>query len=135
MLGVVVAVAVVLGVVVVVVVVLGVGVGGVVAVGAGMNAAARLLLLLCLLALPAWADQPANFTTLVIRDRASFATNPPPREPTADEKLLAEAVRLIDLARLACDYSKPEAQRKVWARQFMEQTDPVARPVDLNAAP
>lgn len=73
-----------------------------------------------------------NFTALVIRDRASMVTSPPPREPTDDERLLAEAVRLIDLARLACDYSKPEAQRKVWARQFMELTDPVARPVELG---
>lgn len=97
--------------------------------------ASLLALLVLLLSAPAGAELPTNFWALVIRDRASMVTNPPPREPTDDEKLLAEAVRLIDLARLACDYAKPEAQRKVWARQFMEQTDPVARPVELGGAP
>lgn len=94
----------------------------------------RLLLLLLFLT-PAHAELPSNFWALVIRDRASFATNPPPREPTSDEKLLAEAVRLIDLCRQAADWSKPEAQRKVWGAQCRDQTDPVERPVELGGVP
>lgn len=94
-----------------------------------------LLLILVLLPLACRADQAANFTALVIRGRASFATDPPPREPTDDEKLLAEAVRLIDLARIALDPARPAAQRVIWARQFLDQTDPVARPVELGGVP
>lgn len=93
------------------------------------------VLLLLLLALPAWADQATNFTALVIRDRAAMVTNPPPREPTDDERLLLEAVRLIDLCRLGASVTLPDAQRKVYARQCLDQTDPVARPVELGGAP
>lgn len=96
-------------------------------------------LLFALLLLPALAgaqEYPTslgtNFAALRIRDRASFATNPPPREPTDDEKLLAEAVRLIDLCRLGASVTLPDAQRKVYARQCLDQTDPVARPVELG---
>ena len=54
--------------------------------------------LLLLLALPAHADLPTNFWSQVIRERASRATNPPPREPTDDEKLLAK-LRMARLVR------------------------------------
>lgn len=95
----------------------------------------RLLLLLLFLT-PAHADQPSNFWALVIRDRASFVTNPPPREPTSEEKLLAKAVELIDLCRKGSDYlTQSDAQRKVWARQCLELTDPVERAVELGGVP
>lgn len=81
------------------------------------------------------AQQATNFTALVIRDVASFATDPPPRAPTREERLLADAVRLIDLGRKALDPSIPPAQRAVFARQYLDQTDPVVRPVDLGATP
>lgn len=93
------------------------------------------LLLLLLLTTPAHADQPSNFWALVIRDEAKFVTDPPPREPTREQRLLAEAVRLIDLCRQAADWSKPEAQRKVWGAQCRDQTDPVERPVELGGVP
>lgn len=91
----------------------------------------RLLLLLLFLT-PAHAELPSNFWALVIRDEAKFVTDPPPREPTREQRLLAEAVRLIDLCRQAADWSKPEAQRKVWGAQCRDQTDPVSRPVELG---
>lgn len=92
-------------------------------------------LLLLLLTLPAWADQATNFTALVIRDRAAMVTNPPPREPTDDERLLAEAVRLIDLAREALNPAYAPAKRAIFARDFLDKTDPVTRPVELGGAP
>ena len=76
-----------------------------------------------------------NDTALYIRDRASFAINPPPREPTNDERLLAEAVKLIDqareLAQLTVDRA-PEAKRITLARKYLDVTDPVPRPVNIN---
>lgn len=95
----------------------------------------RLLLLLLFLT-PAHADLPTNFWSQVIRERASWATNPPPREPTDDEKLLAKAVELIDLCRKGSDYlTQSDAQRKVWARQCLDQTDPTERPIDIGPQP
>lgn len=97
----------------------------------------RLLLLLLFLT-PAHAELPSNFWALVIRDRASFATNPPPREPTSDEKLLAEAVRLIDkcreVAQLTVDRA-PEGKRQTVARQCLDVTDPVERAVEIGGVP
>lgn len=94
--------------------------------------------LLLLLALPAHADQPSNFWSQVIRDRAEMVTNPPPREPTSDERLFARAVELIDkcreVAQLTVDRA-PEGKRQTVARQCLDVTDPVERAVEIGGVP
>ena len=101
-----------------------------------MAAMTRALLLTLLLTLPAHADLPSNFWALVIRDEAKFVTDPPPREPTREQRLLYEAVKLIDLCRKGSDYlTQSDAQRKVFARRCLDQTDPTERPVDLGGVP
>lgn len=97
----------------------------------------RLLLLLLFLT-PAHADLPTNFWSQVIRGEAKFVTDPPPREPTREQKLLYEAVQLIDkcreVAQLTVDKA-PEGKRQTVARQCLDVTDPVERAVELGGVP
>ena len=103
-----------------------------------LTAVLSVALFLTLLMRPSGADLPTNFWSQVIRGEAKFVTDPPPREPTREQKLLYEAVQLIDkcreVAQLTVDRA-PEGKRQTVARQCLDVTDPVEMAVEIGGVP
>lgn len=94
------------------------------------------LVLAIVLGIGVWIDSkaqvPPNDAMLQINDALYLAEHKPPPPLTPTEELLREAVKLIELGRKACDPAYPAAQRAVWARQYMELTNPVRPDVILG---
>lgn len=95
------------------------------------------LVLLLLLALPAWAENNPNFDTLGHRAAAYNYAHKPPEPPTQTEQIVIDLIALIDEARLAMDPSKPLSEQSARQRAWRIKTDPKVYLQELggNGAP
>lgn len=104
----------------------------------------RHLATLLLLAIPASAQTPPsewingqhpNTPFRQVRAAVYDYQHKPPPPITRDEQLLIDTLALIELAREALNPAYSQAKRTVYARQFLELTDPVDYPTYLGGEP
>lgn len=73
-----------------------------------------------------------NDDILALRAEVEWSQIRPPEPPSNRELWLTMILAIIDLGRKACDPARAQAQRTVFARQYMEATDPAQRLVELG---
>jgi hypothetical protein len=73
-----------------------------------------------------------NTSLLLLRHAVTTSLTRPPEPPSIQELWYARIQEVIDWGREALREDKPQSYRTIFARRFLEATDPNYRPVELG---